>query len=659
MNFKFPKRYQWLQFFKVLSQKEKILFFLFLFTFLSSGIFLSINFYLKNTKIVPAKGGIFVEGIVGYPALINPLFASLSEVDMALTELIFSGLLKYNLNGKLELDLAKEYQVLENGKVFEFKLKENLFWQDGKPLTADDVVFTIEVIKNPQVASPLRPAWLGVEVEKVSNEIVRFKLKESSNIFLENCTLKIIPKHIFENIPPQNLKLATNLNLNPVGSGPYKLAGISQDKEGKIVSIDLIENPFYHGKKPFIPTISFHFFEKPENLIVAFNQGEINAFSFPPTQNFNPPLNSRLVYFRFPRYFAVFLNSKNSEVLAEKKVREALNYGTDKDEIIQRVLFGRGEKIELPLFSELYNLKSPENLPKFDPEKAKELLKEAGFLLDENGKMVKIVKKEPVFQFKSDLKVGSQGKEVEELQRCLAKDPEIYPEPEITGYFGQKTKEAVIRFQEKYRQEILEPIGLKKGTGEVKEKTREKLNQICFEKIEKKIPLKFTLVTGEEEILKKTAQVLKEQWEKIGFEIEIKTYDLATLEREILRKKDYDALLFGILLKFSPDPFPFWHSSQRGELGLNLANYSNREVDKLLEETRKIFSEDERKEKLEKFQEILISDFPAIFLFNPYYNYVISFNIQGLPQNNIFLADSSKRFLNIQDWYLKTKRVLK
>jgi len=657
MNFKFPKRYQWLQFFKILSLKEKVLFFLFLFIFISSGIFLSIDFYLKNTKIVPAKGGVFVEGVIGYPALINPLFAPLSEVDMALTELIFSGLLKYNLDGKLEPDLAKEYQILEDGKVFEFKLKENLFWQDGKPLTADDVVFTVETIKNPQVASPLRPAWLGVEVEKVSDQVVRFKLKESSNIFLENCTLKIIPKHIFENVPPQNLKIANNLN--PVGSGPYKFAGASQDKEGKIVSIDLIENPFYHGKKPFIPAISFHFFEKPENLISAFNQEEIKAFSLSPTQTFNLPLNSHLIYFRFPRYFAVFLNSKNSEVLAEENVRKALNYGTNKDEIIQKILFGKGERVDLPLFSEIYNLKLPENLPKFDPEKAKELLKDAGFSLDENGKMVKIEKKEPLFQFKSDLKVGSQGKEVEELQKCLANDPEIYPQGEVTGYFGQKTKEAVIKFQEKYRQDILEPVGLKKGTGEVKEKTREKLNEICFERIEKKIPLKFTLVTGDEEILKKTAQILKEQWEKIGFEIEIKTYDLATLEREILRKKDYDALLFGILLKFSPDPFPFWHSSQRGELGLNLANYNNRDVDKLLEEIRKTQSESERKEKLEKFQEILISDSPAIFLFNPYYVYVVSSEIRGLPKDNIFLADSSKRFLNIQDWYLKTKRVWK
>jgi ABC-type transport system substrate-binding protein len=659
MNLKWPKLYQWAQFFKVLNLKEKILFFLFFLIFISSGTFLFFDFYFKNTKIIPAKNGVFVEGVIGVPGLINPLFSQFSEVDSALVELIFSGLLKYNLEGKLEPDLAKEFQILENGKVFEVKLKENLFWQDGKPLTVDDIIFTIETIQNPQVASPLRPAWLGVEVEKVSNETVRFKLKESSNIFLENLTLKIIPKHIFENIPPQNLKIATNLNLTPIGSGVYKIAGIFQNKEGKIVSLDLIENPFYYGKKPFIPKVTFRFFEKKEDLILAFNRGEINAFSFSPSENFTLPKKSHLIYFRFPRYFAVFLNQKNSEVLAEKNVREALNYGTNKDEIIQKVLFGRGEKIEFPLFNEIYNLKSPENLIKFDPEKAKELLKEGGFSLDENGKMVKIIKKEPVFQFKNDLKLGAEGKEVEELQKCLAKDPEIYPQGEVTGYFGQKTKEAVIKFQEKYRQEILEPVGLKKGTGEVKEKTREKLNEICFEKIEKKLPLKFTLVTGEEEILKKTAKILKEQWEKLGFEIEIKTYDLATLEREILRKKDYDALLFGILLKFSPDPFPFWHSSQRGELGLNLANYNNREVDKLLEEIRKTQSESEKKEKLEKFQEILISDSPAIFLFNPYYVYLVSSNVQGLPKDNIFLADSSKRFLNIQDWYLKTKRVLK
>jgi len=130
--------------------------------------------------------------------------------------------------------------------------------------------------------------------------------------------------------------------------------------------------------------------------------------------------------------------------------------------------------------------------------------------------------KEPPFQFKSNLSFGSKGKEVEELQKCLAKDPEVYPEGEITGYFGNKTKEAVIRFQEKYRKEILEPFGLEKGNGEVRGKTREKLNQICFERKEEKYVLKFSLATAEDPILLKTAQILKEQWEKLDLALKLK-----------------------------------------------------------------------------------------------------------------------------------------
>lgn len=171
----------------------------------------------------------------------------------------------------------------------------------------------------------------------------------------------------------------------------------------------------------------------------------------------------------------------------------------------------------------------------------------------------------------------------------------MYPDGQITGYFGQKTKEAVMKFQDKYKAEILLPAGLKNPTGEVKTKTREKLNQICFPGTEEKIPLKFSLITGEEEILVKTANVLKKQWERMGFEVEIKTFDLATLERDILRRKEYEAILFGVLLKFSPDPFSLWHSSQRSELGLNLSNYNNREIDSLTETARK--SQDEKEKR--------------------------------------------------------------
>ncbi len=660
MKYRWLKKNRWRQFFKILTLKEKVIFVILFFSFLASGIFLLSNFYLENTKIVPTRGGEYVEGTIGFPQYINPIYASFSEVDQDLVELIFSGLMKYGKEGKVELDLAKGYQISDDGKVYQFYLKDNLFWSDGTPLTVDDIIFTIETIQNPEIKSPLRPAWIGVEVEKESDKALRFKLKNSSAVFLENCTLKIIPKHIWASIPPSNFSRAP-ANLNPVGSGPYKIAGILENKEGEIVSLDLIENPYYYGQRPYLSKISFRFYDKLEELIAAFRMGEIKGFGLSNIKNLNSLAKDLNIYpLSLPRYFAVFFNLKNSKVLAEKEVRIALNYATNKEELLKEVLNGQGKIVDSPVLPELYSFESPKKIYPFDLEKGKEILDRAGFR-DENGDgfREKIIIKELPFQFKSDLVFGLESDEVKELQKCLAKDKEIYPEGEITGYFGQKTKEAVIRFQEKYKKEILEPIGLERGTGEVKEKTREKLNEACFEKPEEKIPLKFVLATGDQELLIETAKILKRQWEKLGAEIEIKVFDQATLEREILRKRQFDALLYGEMLRLIPDPFPYWHSSQKGELGLNLSNYDNKNADLALEEARKSLDNKVRGEKLEQFQEILNEEVPAIFLYNPAFTYFVSKEIQGISIADKLIVDSSKRFLGIENWYVKTKRAWK
>jgi len=660
MKYKWPSKNQWQQFLKILTKKEKISFLILLFLFFASFIFLSIDFYFKNTEIVPAEGGDFIEGVVGFPRFINPIYAPLSDVDRDLTQLLFSGLMKYDSEGKIQPDLIKDYKALEEGKIYEFYLKENLFWQDGQPLTVEDVIFTIQTIQNPDVKSPLRAGWLGVEVEKISDFGLRFKLKNESAIFLENSTLKIIPKHIWGDIPPQNFPLSP-ANLNPVGSGPYKLKNLFQDGEGRIISLDLIFNPHYFGQKPHLQKISFRFFDSQNQLIEALKKGEIKGFSLTNIKNFQSDadieLNFNLYSFSLPRYFAVFFNQKNSGALSEKDVRIALNYGTNKQEVLDKILSNFGKIVQSPILPDIYSLKAPTKIYQFDLEKAKEILEKAKFLMTDLGYREKVIKKEIAFQFKSNLSFGSTGSEVKELQKCLSRDSQIYPEGEISGYFGQKTKEAVIRFQEKYSQDILKPYELEKGTGEVKAKTREKLNEICFEKPEEKISLKFSLTTVDEPILVEAASILKNQWEELGAEIEIKTFDINTLEREILRKRDFEALLFGEILGLIPDPFPFWHSSQKGEFGLNLANYENKICDKLLEEARKSLDETERKEKLEEFQDLIIEDVPVIFLYNPDYLYFVSKEIKGIETG--IIADPSKRFSEIENWYIKTKRAWK
>jgi len=656
---KFPSKNQWRQFFNVLTKKEKISFFIFLFLFFASSFAVLIDLYFKNTKIVPASGGEYIEGVVGSPRWIQPIYAPLSDIDRDLVELMFAGLMKYE-NGKIVPDLAKDYKILEDGKVYELYLKENLFWQDGEPLTVDDVIFTVEIIQNPDVKSPLRGSWLGVECERISTpegQGVSFKLKNESSVFLELLTLKIIPKHIWSDIPPKNFSLAT-ANLNPIGSGPYKLKNLFQNADGKIISLDLIENPLYFDEPPYIPKISFRFFDSEEKLIEVFKKGEIKGFSLTNIENLeNLPENFNLYYFSLPRYFAVFFNLKNSKVLSEKEVRMALNYGTNKNEILDKVLSNFGKIVSSPILPDIYGFEPSNKIYQYDVEKAKETLERAGFLMQDNGLREKTIKKELAFQFKSNLSFDSKGKEVEELQKCLAKDKEIYPEGEITGTFGKKTKTAVILFQEKYKDDILKPFDLEKGNGEVRGKTREKLNEICFEKPEEKIPLKFSLATVDQPALVEVATILKEQWKELGVQIDIKTFDIATLEREILRKRQFDALLFGEVLGQLPDPFPFWHSSQKGELGLNLSNYENKKVDEFLETARKSLDAEERKKNLEEFQELIADDAPAIFLYNPDYRYLLAKEIKGVKEEVI--VDPSKRFSDISNWYIETKRIWK
>jgi len=652
---KWPSKNQWRQFFKVLTKKEGIIFFIFLFLFFSSFFYLSINFYFKNTEIIPAEGGTYIEGVVGSPRFINPIYAETSDVDRDLVEIIFSGLMKYSPDGQIIPDLAKEYKILEEGEIYEFYLKENIFWSDGEPLTANDIVFTIKTIQNPDFKSPLRVNWLGVEVEKFSDQALRFKLKNPSAIFLENCTVKIIPEHIWKDISPQNFTLTT-YNLKPIGSGPYKLKNLSQDEQGSLKSLDLERNPKYFGKTPSLNQIYFYFFDSEEQLIAAANSGKIKGLSIKPSKDDQLLKNTEFQQYllSLPRYFAVFFNPGNSKVLSEKKVRLALNYGTDKEEILKEVLGGRGKVVNSPILPEIYGFEKPSKVYEFNPEEAKLQLINAGFVEAENGKRVKIVKKEPAFQFKSNLTTGSQGNEVKELQKCLAKDPEVYPEGEVTGYFGSKTKAAVIRFQEKYRADILVPAELEKGTGDVKILTRAKLNEICFEPPEETIPLKFSLTTVDQPILIEVASLLQSQWENLGAEVEIKTFDISTLEREIIKPRNYEALLFGEVLGAIPDPFPFWSSLQKKDPGLNLAMYENKKCDKLLEDVRQSLDEEVRKEKLEEFQELLIDDVPALFLYNPDYLYLVSKEIKGVDAK--IVTSPSKRFSGIENWYIKTKR---
>ncbi|MFH1451376.1 MAG: ABC transporter substrate-binding protein [bacterium] len=655
-----PSFLQCCRIFQVLTKKEKIIFSCLSLLFVVSAGFLGIDFYLDHTEIVAASGGKYTEGIVGQPRFINPIYGSLNDTDHDLVELLFSGLLKYDENGFLIPDLASEYKVLEDEKTFEVTLKENVFWSDGEKLTVDDLLFTIKTIQDPEYKSPLRTSWVGVETEKISDYAIRFILKAPYASFPENLTLKILPRHVWQNIPAQNFPLSP-YNLSPISSGPYQLEEIQQNKQGFIFSLTLGANQKYHLGKPNIKKIVFRFLETEEELLKAVKTREIQTFSLSTLEEYETvkKLGFNDYQFTLPRYFAVFFNPEATDVLATTGVRKALNYGTDKQEIINKVFFGKGIIATSPILPEIYGFSQPTVSYEFNPERAKELLDREGFILKDDGIREKTIENKSSFNLKKDLKLGAQGQDVRDLQECLSNPetggPEIYPEGKITGFFGSETKSAVIRFQEKYAAEILSPQGFKSGTGIVGESTRAKLNELCGKEPNEVLPFSFVLTTVNQPLLIEVANILKAQWRLLGVDVVIQALDIGDLEREIIKPRNYQALLFGEILGLIPDPFPFWHSSQKKDPGLNLALYENKDADKTLEEARKVLDFQQRAENLNSFQNTVLDSAPAIFLYSPDYIYFASAEIKGISGE--IIIDPSGRFSDIKNWYLKTKRV--
>jgi len=651
---KLYRKHAWLRPILAFNQKEFISFCAFILCIIAFGLLLIFDFYYKHTNIVPDQGGILIEGIVGQPRYINPIYAESNDVDRDITNLIFSGLMRYDSKGSLQYDLIKRYEIKDEGKTYEIELKDNVYFHDNEKLTAKDVAFTIQTIQNPDFKSPLLAKWLSVEVQIISDQKLRFVLKNQYPGFLENLTVKIIPMHIWENVSAENFPLSA-YNFKPIGSGLFKFNELIKTNDGKIKGIVLERNHHYYGEKSKLNQARFVFFENEDNLVSAAKSGMINAMAPSYPNNKNSYEGFTEYAFTMPRYFAIFFNQEKSSYLQNGDFRLALAYATNAKEIKEEILSNDGEIVVSPFLPDIFNLQDPSNAIKYDPGQAKQILSKLGFEL-KDGFWIKVTK--AVTQtITKNLSFGAKGVEVEKLQKCLSNFPDIYPSQKITGYFGQETRDAVIAFQNKYPEDILKPAGITQGNGKVGSATRKKLNELCSHTPAKEEPVKIVLTISKDPLLEAIANKIKEQWEAVGITVDIESYELTKLKQEIIKDRNYQALIFGQLLSITPDPYSFWHSSQKNYPGLNLANYSNKKVDKLLEDIRIEENSILKISLLEEAQKLLLEDIPAIFLCNPNYTYFVSNKIKGI--NPKLIADPSERFADIQNWYLNTQRSFK
>ena len=205
------------------SRRERIVFFGLVVVLLLSTILILESINKSFMVEVPLRGGSTSLGIIGTPRFINPILAN-SLADESLTALIYSGLMRRSPDGTLIPDLAEKYEMSENGLIYTFTLKDNLYFQDEKIVTVDDVIFTISKIKDSIVKSSHKANWDGVSVEKVDEKTVRFTLKQPYASFLENTTLGIIERALWDNSP---IELNT-ANTSPIGSGPYMINTVNK-----------------------------------------------------------------------------------------------------------------------------------------------------------------------------------------------------------------------------------------------------------------------------------------------------------------------------------------------------------------------------------------------------------------------------------------------
>ena len=356
-----------------------------------SLVFWIVNIYRNLTVPIAKFGGEYSEGVVGQPMYINPILSQASDADSDLSRLIYSGLFKYDSQGKIINDLAEGYEISDDKKSYTIRIKKNVLWHDGEILNVDDVVFTFNILKDSAYKSPLRQNWQGVEVSKVDDYSVKFDLQKPYFGFLENLTIGILPKHIWENIAPDRFSLAEK-NLKPIGSGPYMFSDFQKDSNGNIITYKLIAFKNYYEGSPYIAKINLNFYKNDEDLIAAFNRKEVlgmNAISPEKIESVKVSKNFEIKEIIIPRYFALFVNQTKNVALAYDEVRRALSIGTNRQEIIDDVLHGKGIPLYSPLFPQMNGYADVSNDYAYDAEKAKKILDDAGWIYNENEGMRK------------------------------------------------------------------------------------------------------------------------------------------------------------------------------------------------------------------------------------------------------------------------------
>ncbi|HEY1037183.1 MAG TPA: peptide ABC transporter substrate-binding protein [Candidatus Paceibacterota bacterium] len=554
-----------------LRPTERLIFFICGFLLILSGLYILDIVNKQYSTEIPVRGGSYTEGIVGYARYINPVLAY-TDADKDMIHLIFSGLLKPSPEGKLVGDLAESWNISEDGLTYSFTLKPGLTFHDGTSLTTDDIAFTIEKMRDPEIKSPKADIWNGVKVEVLNERDVTFTLKKAYAPFLENLTFGIIPKNSWKSVESQVFDVNT-LNREPIGSGPYRIKKAHKNSEGIYEYYDLAPFERYSLGAPYIKNLRVRFFRSEQEALSAYKQGRIDALGGIDTKSASElkAEGHNVMSTSLPRIFALFLNQSESPVLLNKEVRQALNVSVNRDDLIDNVLNSWGTPATGPIPADLQNATTSETLQQTSSTSEEQFIEAGKAILAEKG-----------WKQNSD------------------------------GFFEKQVS----------------------GSTQI---------------------LRFSISTSNAPELKNSAEFLKETWTKLGADVTVEVFEPSDLTQKVIRPRKYQTLLFGNVIGRDLDLYPFWHSSERNDPGLNTALYTNIKADRALETLRSTSEESKKLESRQAFQTEMQNDIPAIFLYSPGYIYATDAKIKDASLTN--MTSTSERFMNIEKWYIETERI--
>lgn len=348
-------------------------------------------------EIIPAQpvtGGIYTEALVGSFGRLNPLLDAYNSADRDIGRLLFRGLVQFDDRGIPEADVASSWKVSEDGLTYNFAIQEDAIWHDGKPVTAEDVVFTAELLRSEELPIPpdLKALWDLVEVQALDEKTVQFVLPEPYAPFLDYLTFGLLPKHILEGVAPAEL-VDSPFNLAPVGNGPFAFDHLIVEND-QIQGVELKAFKKFYGEAPFIDRVLFRYYPDSQSALAAYRQEDVMGISQISPGTLEAALkepNLNLYTGRLPQMTLIYLNLQDPQLsfFQDPAVRRALLLGTNRQWIVDHILQGQAMVADGPIFPGTWAYFDGVERLEYDPAKAISILKDAGYTIPAEGGSVR------------------------------------------------------------------------------------------------------------------------------------------------------------------------------------------------------------------------------------------------------------------------------